>query len=211
MADELTETTIFQELRATPIERDMLGEKRSAQGAFDEVLSKLGSRAVAPRDGESSAHYLAVLATQAAEYGPEKRRQINRLSLPPQALAEIAREDLQYAKAEIERPNHSLRPDELREVIKTDRAGHQISEFYSKRGPSIWMDQFKGDTIRMVSGGSAGILTDEARGSYYHDFTKTNLPEIREMARLKTYHDSAEYKIAKAYRDVGKEPPAALY
>jgi hypothetical protein len=52
------------------------------------------------------------------------------------------------------------------------------------------------------------FLTDEARGSDYHDSAKANLPEIREIARLKAYHESAEYKIAEAYRDVGKEPPA---
>lgn len=206
---DLDETALFEKVRSTPSSGpDRLDEQRGAQRAFDEVLSKLGERAVAPKDGEAHEHYLAVLGTQAARFGPEERRKINRLGVNGAALAEIVRQDLEFARQEIETPNHSLRPDELRAVEKIDRSGRAITEFYSKRGPSIWMDEFKGDTIRMVSGGSAGILTDEHRGSGWHDFTKANLPEVREIARIMAYQDSAEYKIAKAYRDAGKELPA---
>ena len=119
--NDLEGTALFQKMRDVPAAPNPMAEKREMQVAFDDVLSKLGTRAVAPEPGESPEQYLAVLGTQAAGFGPEERKGINRRSLPPAALAEICREDLAIAKAEIERPNHSLRPDEVRDVIKTDR------------------------------------------------------------------------------------------
>jgi hypothetical protein len=207
---DITKTELFQKLRATEAAPNPLAEQRQAQCAFDEVLSKLGTRAVAPVSGESPEHYLAVLAQQAAAFGPEERKQIDRQSLAavsPAALAEVARQDLEFARSEIEHPKHSLKDGEVREVVKIDRAGHQITEFYTKdNSPSFWMDMFKGDVVSMVSGGSKGFATEDRSGCYRFD--KSNfVPELIEAQRQAEYMDSAEYKIAEAYRAVGREPP----
>ena len=89
--NDLEGTVIFQKLRAVPAAPNPMAEKREMQVAFDDVLSELGTRAVAPKPGESPEHYLATLGTQAAAYGPEERKGIDRLSLPPAALAEVER------------------------------------------------------------------------------------------------------------------------
>ena len=206
--NDLEGTAIFQKMRVTEAVPNALAEKRQMQVAFDDVLSKLGTRAVAPKEGESHEHYLATLGTQAAAYGPEERRKIDRLSLPPAALAEIARQDLAHAKAEIEKPNHSLRPGEVREVIKTDRAGHQISEFHTKRGPSFWMNDFADPVVRYVSGGSKGIATEDRSGTY--KFDNSDLPELREAARQMEYRESAEFKVQRAYAEAGLAAPAEV-
>jgi hypothetical protein len=76
-------------------------------------------------------------------------RDINRQSLPAEALAEVVRVDAEYARAETERPFHSLKDGEVREVVRVDRAGHEITEFYTKdNSPSFWMDQFKPPVIK---------------------------------------------------------------
>ena len=206
---DLAETALFQKLKATPVAPNPLDEKREAQRSFDEVLSKLGSAAVAPEDGESNAHYLAVLGTQAAAYGPEERRKIDRVRLAneaPAALAEIAQEDLTIARVEIERPYYSLKPGETREVRKIDRSGRPFIEFYNRDGPGFWMEQFKDQMVHKIAGGSAGIATD--RGSGYYDFRKSRTnPELRDAMQRAAYMDTAEYRIAEAYRAVGLEPP----
>jgi hypothetical protein len=104
MSDDLIETTLFKELRATPSAPNPIAEQREAQVAFDDVLWPLGLRAPSPEQGESNTSYLARLAEHAAVFGPEDRKAIDRRKLPPAALAEIAREDLAIAKAEIDRP-----------------------------------------------------------------------------------------------------------
>jgi hypothetical protein len=204
--NDLTETALFKELRAIQTYRDPLDDKVAAQAVFDDVLSQLGERAVAPERGETNAHYLAVLGTQAAQYGPDERKRIDRCSLPPAALAEVAREDLAIAKAEIERPHHSLRPGEVREVTKVDRSGRPAIEFYSLDGPSFWMKEFMDPVVRLVSGGSRGIATTDRSGYYSFNKLQTN-PELQAMVKHAEYMDSAEYKIAKAYTDAGLEAP----
>lgn len=204
--DDLAETALFKKLKATPHAPDPLTDQRKAQQAFDEVLSPLGLRAPGPEPDESNTHYLARLAEHAAVFGPEDRKGIDRRRLPPAALAEIAREDLAIAKGEIDRPYHSLRPGETREVTKTDRSGRPFVDFYNNDGPGFWMRTFMDPVCRMVSGGSRGIATED-RGGFY-DFRKSQVvPEVREMVARATYADSAEAKIIAAYRQAGLEAP----
>jgi hypothetical protein len=128
-----------------------LVDKVQAQVAFDDVLSPLGIRAPGPEPHESDSAYLARLGEHAAAFGPEDRKHINRYALPPAALTEIVRQDLQIAKAELDKPHYSLRPGELREVVKEDASGRPVYEFYSDEatGMKPWMNQFKGPTINM--------------------------------------------------------------
>ena len=139
-------------------------------------------------------------------FGPEDRKGIDRRKLPPAALAEVAREDLAIAKAEIEHPRHSLKPGETRQVTKTDRSGRPFVEFFNNDGPGFWMNTFKDPLIRQISGGSRGIATEDRSGFY--DFRKSEIvPELRETQRRAAYMDSAEYKIAEAYKQAGLPPP----
>ena len=117
----------------------------------------------------------------------------------------MARQDLEIARAEIEHPNHSLRPNEVREVIREDRAGHQITEFHTKLGPSFWMNDFAPDTISYVSGGSAGIGTEDGAGTYRLD--KSHLPEYREAARQLEYQQAQSSTLLTPYIKAGVAPP----
>jgi hypothetical protein len=198
---DITKTAIFQELKATPEAPNQLADQRQLQRSFDEV---------APQRGESNEHYLAVLSTQAAQYGPEERRNINRLSLPPSALAVVARDDLDFARKEIEHPNHSLKDGEVREVVKQDESGRPITYFYSKQGPSFWMDQFKHGTVKTVSGGLNGFATEENKGNGWYRFDKCNTnPELRAIIAEAHRMDSTEYKIARAYIEAGLPSPSS--
>jgi hypothetical protein len=126
-------------------------------------------------------------------------------------LAEFVREDLEIAKREAHTPHHTLREGVLTERHRQDQSGRPIIEFYSKSGPSVWMDQFKDPMIKMVSGGSKGILTPDHPRPPTYSFNRTQmLPELVALQKQSSYQDSAEYKIAEAYRAVGKEPPADL-
>jgi hypothetical protein len=162
MSDEFEDTMLYRRFKAQPSAPDPLEDKIQARLAFDEVLTPLGIRAPAPEPKESEADYLAKLGTYAAHFGPEDRKAVNRFTLPSAALAEFVRQDLDIARQEIERPKYSLKPGELREVVKTDRAGREIKEFYSdeQTGVKPWMEQFKSPVIKYVSGGSAGISRD---------------------------------------------------
>ena len=203
--DDLAKTDIFREMAETPCEVSPLARQRDLQAAFDAVLSKLGSRAIAPDEGENDFHYLAKLATQAAMYGPPERREIARLSLPPAALAIVAQQDLANARAEIERPRHSLKPGETREVKKIDRSGRPVTEFYNAdNSPDFWMDQFKPPLVSYVSGGSKGIC--ENPGGFY-SFDKSHLPEVQRMKRQADYDESPAGIRAKAFREAGLELP----
>ena len=137
-------------------------------------------------------------------------KSINRYSFPPAALAEFVRQDLDIARQEVTRPNHSLKDGELREVIKEDGSGRPIYEFYSKTGPSTWMDSFKEPVMRYVSGGSKGIRTPDSPKQNTYNFMKSQTsPEIAEMRRQAAYADSPEARIIQAYRDAG-EPEERL-
>jgi hypothetical protein len=203
-------TAIVKEARAAPAAPNPLAEKREIQNAFDNVLSQLGARTVAPVDGESNAHYLARLGTQAAAYGPPERKDIDRQGLAkdsPSALAEMVREDLAIAKAEIERPHYSLRPGETRMVEKIDRSGRPVIEFFNaENSPSFWMDQFKSPTIAIVSGGSQGFAQKDLGGTYRFD-KSSFIPELVALQEREAYEQTAEYKIKKAYSDAGLPEP----
>jgi hypothetical protein len=187
---------------------DPLEDKIAAQAAFDETLSQLGVRAPPPEPKESEAQYLARLGEHAAAFGPEERKSVNRYALPSAALAEFVRQDLEIAKAEVERPHYTLKEGVLTERHVPDASGREITKFYSKSGPSVWMDTFKDPVMRYVSGGSNGILDPDKSRPPVHNFIKTRTtPELVEMRRLEAYHDSAEYKIAEAYKAVGLPPP----
>jgi hypothetical protein len=210
MADDLTDTSLFKRLRATLSTPDPMQDKVQAQIAFDEVLTPLGIRAPGPEPHESDSAYLARLGEHAAAFGPEDRKSINRYALPPAALTEFVRQDLDIARSEINHPNHSLKPGELREVIKEDASGRPYYEFYSKSGPSVWMDSFKEPVMRYVSGGSKGIRTPDSPKQNTYNFIKSQTsPEIAEMRRQAAYADSPEARIIKAYRDAG-EPEERL-
>jgi hypothetical protein len=208
MPESFEDTALFKKFKAAPSVPDPLADKVQAQAAFDEVLTPLGVRAPPPEPKESEAQYLARLGEHAAAFGPEDRKSVNRYGLPAAALAEFVREDLNIAKAEVERPNYSLKEGVLTERHRQDASGREIIEFYSKSGPSLWMKQFMGDEVKYVSGGSQGILDPDKPRPPMHSFMKSQaLPELRALQRQAAYHDSAEYKIAQAYKAVGKEPP----
>jgi hypothetical protein len=203
------DTMLYRRFKAQPGVPDKFADSEQATIAFDEVLTLLGVRAPRRGPNESEADHLAKLGEHAAAFGPEERKHINRYNLPSAALAEFVRQDLDIARQEIEHPRYSLKPGELREVVKTDRAGREVKEFYSLSGPSIWMDQFKDPMAKYVSGGSKGIATGPT--SDYYNFDKANIvPEYVALQERAAYQDSTEYKLIQAYRDVGKEPPPEL-
>jgi hypothetical protein len=211
--DPFENTALVQKLRATPTAPNGEAEKRELQAVADDILAKLpgARRAVTFKTDETQAEYAAVIGTQLAAFGPAERKDIDRLRLAkdsPAALAEVLREDFEIAKAEIERPRYSLKPGETRAVVKVDRAGHEITEFFNAENRCAWMDDFKPQTISYVSGGSAGFAT-ENRGGVYR-FDKGNIvPELIELRRQQEYMESPEYRIKQAYIDAGLEPPSA--
>jgi hypothetical protein len=206
--ESFEETTLFKKFKAAPQVPDPLADKVQAQAAFDEVLSELGVRAPPPEPKENEAQYLARLGEHAAAFGPEERKGVNRYSLPAGALAEFVREDLQIAKAEVERPHYTLKEDVLTERHVADASGREITKFYSKSGPSVWMKQFMPPEVKYISGGSNGILDPDKPRPPTHSFMKSQTaPELIELRRLEAYHDSAEYKIAAAYKSAGLPPP----
>ena len=204
----LEDTMLFRRFKATPSPPDPLADKVQAQAAFDEVLSELGVRAPAPEPRESEAQYLARLGETAAAFGPEERKSVNRYNLPAAALAEFVRADLEIARQEAHTPNYTLKPGVLTEKKRPDASGREISEFYSKSGPSVWMSQFTDPVERYVSGGSNGFLDPDKPRPSHHNFLKSqSTPELVQMQRMATYRDSAEYKIIEAYRKSGLPPP----
>jgi Arm DNA-binding domain len=195
MPESFENTTLFKRFKAQPSLPDPLADKVQAQAAFDEVLSELGVRAPPPEAKESEAQYL----------GPEERKGVNRYNA---ALAEFVRGDLEIARQEAHTPHYTLKEGILTERHIEDASGRSITKFYSKSGPSIWMDTFKDPVMRYVSGGSNGILDPDKPRPPVHNFIKTRTtPELIEMRRLEAYHDSAEYKITEAYKAVGLPPP----
>ena len=211
MPQAIDDTSLFRRLKATPSAPNALADKVDAQVAFDEVLSELGIRAPGPEPKESDAEYLARLGEHAAAFGPEDRKRVDRYSLPSAALAEFVKADLEIARQEVERPHHTLKEGVLTERHRTDRAGREITEFYSKSGPSIWMDDFKEPIVRVVSGGSQGILTPDHQRPPTYNFRKSEtIPELVALRKQAEYADSAEGKIVAAYAAAGKVPPPEL-
>jgi hypothetical protein len=208
MPESFENTTLFKRFKAQPSVPDPLADKVQAQAAFDEVLSELGVRAPPPEPKESEAQYLARLGEHAAAFGPEERKGVNRYNLPAAALAEFVRGDLEIARQEAQTPHYTLKEGVLTERHIEDASGRPITKFYSKSGPSVWMDTFKDPVIRYVSGGSNGILDPDKPRPPVHNFIKTRTtPELIEMRRLEAYHDTAEYKITEAYKAAGLPPP----
>ena len=195
--------------QALQIAPDKMEEVSELHAVVDSSFEKVGAYAPSP-DGPNTNDYLAKVGTYAAAWGPEERKRINRYNVKGKALTEIVREDLQIMEAEAERPRYSLRPGELREVIKTDASGRNVHEFYSdaQTGVKPWMDMFKPQVIRYVSGGSAGIATPDSQPlSMYHFAKHEILPELIEVQRQLAYQDSAEFKVKEAYALAGKEVP----
>jgi hypothetical protein len=209
MSDEFDKTSIFKRFKATQGAPDPFADSTQATIAFDEVLTPLGIRAPMRRPNESEADHLARLGEHAAAFGPEDRKRVNRYNLPSAALAEFVRQDLEIARQEIEHPRYSLKPGELREVVKTDRSGRPIHEFYSDEatGTKPWLDAFKPAVIKYVSGGSKGIATNDDPTGHYHFNKSEIIPELVELQRQAAFADSAEGKIIAAYASVGKTPP----
>jgi hypothetical protein len=211
MPESFEDTSLFRRFKATPSVPDPLADKIQAQAAFDEVLTPLGVRAPPPEPKESEAQYLARLGEHAAAFGPEERKGVNRYNLPAAALAEFVRQDLQIAKAEVERPHYTLKEGVLTERHVEDASGRPITKFYSKSGPSVWMRQFMPAEDRYVSGGSQGILDPDKPRPPTHNFLKSRTaPELIEMRRLEAHQDSAEAKVIAAYKAVGKTVPDSV-
>jgi hypothetical protein len=208
MSDNFEGTSLFRRFRATPSARDPNADKLEVQETFEEVLSQLGTRAPAPEPNESEGAYLARLGDICAVFGPEERKRVDRSSLPSAALAEFVRQDLEIARQEVERPNYTLKEGVLTERRKSDESGREFIEFYSKSGPSIWMKDFEPPTVAYVSCGSQGFATPDTPRSDRYSFHKgQTVPELVAIQQRADYEDSAEYKIAEAYRAVGLEPP----
>ena len=157
--DALDRTAIFINARTSPQRPDRDVSKAQLHREADETFRTLGEQmggdvalqALAFVPGEGDTKYLARVAT-AAEFGPPERRAYKRAEMIPQQLALEARIDLDDLEQETIRPLHSLRDDELSAVTKTDRSGRPMTEFYSRRGPSVWMDAFADPVRRYVSG-----------------------------------------------------------
>ena len=153
---------------------------------------------------------MARIGEQAAAFGPDDRKGADRYALPRDALAEWVKQDLAISEAEAERPRFSLKPGELREVVKHDQSGRPYYEFFSDEhtGVGPWFNAFKPQVAKYVSGGSAGISDSPPNG---YSFNKAQMtPEIIELQRRAAYLESTEYKIIKAYADAGKVPPESV-
>ncbi len=208
MPDDLEDTMLFRRFKAVPSVPDPLVDKIQTQAVFDEVLSQHGMRAPAPEPNEGDGHYLARLGECCAVFGPEERKRIDRTQLPAAALAAFVQEDLAIARQEAERPFHTLREGVLTERRRPDQSGREIIEFYSKSGPSVWMDTFKDPVISYVACGSKGFATPDNPPSNRYSFNRSQTnPELVALQERAAYMDSAEYKVAQAYRAVGLEPP----
>jgi hypothetical protein len=209
-ADTLEDTMAFRTLKALQSVPDPLQEVREFAAFADSKFEKVGSFAPAIEPKDNIHDYAARAGEKAAAWGPEDRKFIDRRKLYGPALAEFVRQDFEILEAESERPHYSLRPGELREVIKTDAGGREIKEFYSDEatGTKPWLDQFKDQTIRYVSGGSAGIATpDNQPSNTYHFHKHEYLPELIELQKQAAYLDSAEFKVIEAYAMAGKVAP----
>lgn len=211
MTDSFENTSLFKRFKAQPSVPDPLADKVAAQAVFDEVLAPLGVRAPGPKPKESEADYLARLGETAAAFGPAERQSVNRYNLPAPVLAEFVREDLEIARQEAHTPNYTLKEGVLTERHRADASGREITEFYSKSGPSVWMDNFADPVKRYVSGGSNGILDPDKPKPSHHSFLKSqSTPELIQLQRKAAYMDSAEYKVIEAYRAGGKVPPDSV-
>lgn len=208
MTDSFEDTSLFRRFKAQPSVPDPLADKVAAQAIFDEVLAPLGVRAPGPKPKESEADYLARLGEVCAAFGPEERKSVNRYNLPAPALAEFVREDLEIARQEAHTPNYTLKEGVLTERHRADASGREITEFYSKSGPSVWMNAFADPVSRHVSGGSQGILDPDKPRPSHHNFLKSQTtPELIQLQRRAAYMDSAEYKIIEAYKKSGLPIP----
>jgi hypothetical protein len=210
MSDTLEKTMLFRRIQAQQAIPDPMQDKRELQVVADAIFEKLGSRAPAPGSKENDADYMVRIGEQACCYGPEERKHFDRRKLYGPALAEVVKQDLEIARQEIEHPRYSLKPDELREVKRSDASGREFSEFYSDEATGVkpWFEQFKEPVIKYVSGGSAGIATPDAPPSSKYSFDKAQiLPELVALQRRAAYADSAEGKLIAAYAAVGKVPP----
>jgi hypothetical protein len=210
--NDVTENAIFKEMQATQTAPDPMEKKRGLQTVADPTLTKLNTRAVAPRLDDTDAEYMAMVGTQLAAFGPEERKTIDRFSLAREnqaALAVVFKDDLAIADEEGEHPNHSLKNGETRIIERVDISGRPMYEFYNKDGCGFWLNQFKGDTVRTVSGGLHGFANeDKPRGSWYR-FDKVNTnPELRAIVAEAARQDSPEFRIRRAYVDANLPPPS---
>jgi hypothetical protein len=208
--DTLENTKAFRLAKLAKGVPDPMEEVNELHAVADSKFEKVGTYAPAP-ESNNIHDYMATLGEHAAAWGPEERKFIDRRKLYGPALAETVRQDFEIMEAESERPRYSLKPGELREVVKTDQSGRPVIEFYSDEATGVkpWLDMFKPQVVKYVSGGSAGISQDP---SSTYSFDKASIvPEYVELQRRAAYQDSAEYKVTEAYRAAGKEvPPEVL-
>jgi hypothetical protein len=177
------ELGIVREAQREPRRYDPDELKMEISVHADEVLSQLGRRAPASIPREGKALHVAKIGELLAEFGPVERRSIDRRSLPFRDVCEVVRADLEFARAEVERPHHSLKDGEVREVTKLDDAGRPMTEWHTRtEGCRWWMNDFAGP-LRYVSRGTDGIATPRSpRPSGYKFSRADELPEARAYA-----------------------------
>jgi hypothetical protein len=197
---------IVREAQSSPRAYDAEAVKRDLQIYADEVLIALGARAPSPIPGESKQLYLARIGETAAEFGPKERRSLDRRAMPFRDVAEVVRADLDYARAEIDNPKHSLRDGEVRELVRLDDSGRPVTTWHTRtEGCRWWMDQFASPVRRYVSQGSKGFATPKHSRPDGYVFDKADLPEYREFARRSL---EAEFSATiEARRQAGLPPP----
>jgi hypothetical protein len=205
---DFEQSAAYREALAEPRQRDPGAVNREIQILADDVLVHHGLRAPAPKPQEASRSYVARLGETFEPFVSPERRGLDRHAMAFADAAEMLRVDLDQARQEIERPFHSLKDGEIREVIRLDDGGRPVHTWHSRtEGPSFWMDQFAPPMRCYVSGGSDGIATPRHLPPEGYVFDKSDLPEYVELRRLAAYQDSAEFKIIEAYAAAGKEPP----
>jgi hypothetical protein len=174
------ELGIVREAQREPRRYDPDELKTEISVHADEVASQLGRRVPAPIPGEGKALHVAKIGELLAEFGPVERRSIDRRSLPFRDVCEVVRADLEFARAEVERPHHSLKDGEVREVTKLDDAGRPMTEWHTRtEGCRWWMNDFAGP-LRYVSGGTNGIATPRSPRPSGYTFGKET-PEARAL------------------------------
>jgi hypothetical protein len=212
MSDAFEDTKLYRRFKAQPGVPDRYEDQLEAHLTVRDALEPLGinvpSPYVAKLDDDA---YLTLLGNLTAKVGPTERKDVDIFSLPASAKAEWIKQGVDIARAEIDHPRYSLKPGELREVVKIDRAGREVKEFYSDEATGVkpWFNQFKGPVVKYVSTGSQGIATENP--SAYYSFDKANIvPEYVELQRRAAFADSAEGKLIAAYAAVDKIPPEEI-
>jgi len=133
-------------------------QKIVAQARADSVLSLKNEAAPRSLDGESPMTYRKRLLGSLLRYSPTWKNLDLRTITDSSVLSGIEQTVYANSVAALKDPtNRSGEDGELIERKEKDQAGREISNFYSSRGPSVWLDQFRGGPARRVAGDAAGF------------------------------------------------------